>query len=422
VLTADQVAPFLRRLSMTGPAPAAGDLAPEALDDDAGRVSRMRRGARARRWGQPPKAGAPLLPAETAIPHVVHAIWLGGPVPLERQFVRNLTAAVRRYAGQADFALWTDVPRRCFEAARDSMPWPLGQPDPLGPARAMLAWARSLGIHLISIQEVFHGGHPMLLCAEYAAEMAKQMPRGYAGASDLLRLDIIYRFGGAYIDGDNLCGVDAAGRPLPGTLSGLFADVAASMLGFTFHVMPPDRGMNNDVIIAPARHPAIRLCCEASGIKYRAVEPAIFSGLEEMSQRYVGTNRVLLRYPLVHRTGRTHHDALSMLGLSLYDARLPRVGHVITYHSDLSWGAAPSAPAPLTPEQVTARAARAVATLAQQLITRQGNLHLPSVAPSDRGAARPRSRVDRRLDPARRAHRGRDASTRHLPDPVPVGR
>jgi hypothetical protein len=380
VLTAARVVPFLRRLSMTGPAPAAGDLAPEALDADAGPVSRRSRSARARRWGQPPKAGAPLLPAETALPHVMHMIWLGGPLRLDGRFARNLAAAVRRYGGQADFALWTDVPRRCFEAALDTRPRPPGQPDPLAPARAMLAWARRLGIHLISVHEVFHARHPMLLAAEYAAEMAKQLPRGYAGASDLLRLDIIHRFGGAYADGDNLFGVDAAGRPLPGTPSALFAEVAASGLGFTFHVLPPGRGMNNDVIVAPARHPAIRLYCEASRVRYRAPEPAIFGGLEEMSQCYVGTNRVLLRYPLVYRTGRTHHAVRSMLGLSLDDARLPRVDHVIAHCSEVSWGAAPSAPVPLNPEQVTARAARAAVTLVQQIITRQGNLHLPSVA------------------------------------------
>jgi hypothetical protein len=381
VLTAGRVAPFLRRLSMTGPAPAAGDLAPEALDADAGPVSRRSRSARARRWGQPPTAAAPQLPPETAIPHVVHAIWLGGPLRLDHRFARNLAAAVRRYGDQADFALWTDVPRRCFEAARDSTPRPPGQPDPLAPARGMLAWARRLGIHVISVHEVFHAGHPMRLAAEYAAEMARQLPRGYAGASDLLRLEIINRFGGAYVDGDNLLGADADGRPLPGTLSGLFTEVATSGLGFTFHILPPGRGLNNDVIIAPARHPAIRLYCEAARVKYRTPEPVIFGGLEEMSQRYVGTNRVLLRYPLVYRTGRTHHAVRSMLGLSLDDARLPRVGHVITYCSDVSWGAPPSAPPPLTTEQVTARAARAVAALAQQLIARPGDLHLPSVAP-----------------------------------------
>lgn len=381
LLTAGRVAPFLRRLSMTGPAPAAADLAPEVLDADAGPVSRRSRSVRARRWGQPPSAQAPLLPPDTAIPHVVHAIWLGGPVRPHHRFARNLAAAVRRYGEQADFALWTDVPRRCFEAARDSTPPPPGQPDPLAPARAMLGWARRLGIHLISVHEVFHARHPMLLAAEYAAEMAKQLPRGYAGASDLLRLEIIHRFGGAYVDGDNVIGADAAGRPLPATLSGLFTDVATSLLGFTFHVLPPGRGLNNDVIIAPAGHPAIRLYCEAARVKYRAPEPMIFGGLEEMSQRYVGTNRVLLRYPLVYRTGRTHHAVRSALGLSVDDARLPRVGHLITYCSDVSWGAAPSTPAPLTAEQVTARAARAAAALVQQLIVRQGDLHLPSVAP-----------------------------------------
>ena len=378
-----QVAPFLRRLSMTHSPPTAGELAPEALNRDAGPVSRARRGARARRWGQPPKAGAPLLPTETVIPCVVHGIWLGGPVPVHGRFARNFADAARRFQGQADFALWTDVPRRSFDAARDGLPRPAGQPDPLAPVRWMLAWARRHGIHLISIPEVFQASDPMLLGAEYAAEMARQIPRGYAGASDLLRLDIVYRFGGAYADGDNLFGTDTHGRPLPGTLSGLFADVAASVPGFTLHVLPAGSGMNNDVVIAPARHPGIRLLCEAARIRYGGTEPAIFGGLLRMSQRHVGGRRVLLRYPLVHRTGRTHHIARRLLGFELDDARLVRADQVITYCSELSW-AQPQPPPPLLPltdDQVTACLARAAATLALQLIARPGNLHLPAVAP-----------------------------------------
>jgi hypothetical protein len=68
--------------------------------------------------------------------------------------------------------------------------------------------------------------------------------------------------------------------------------------------------------------------------------------------------------------------------LSLDDARLPRVNQVIAPCSELSWARAPAPPlVPLTEDQVTARAARAAATLARQLITRHGNLHLPAVAP-----------------------------------------
>src|SRR5205814_10499719 len=138
-------------------------------------------------------------------------------------------AGAVRWRSEADFVLWTDVPRRCFDAAWAGTPRPAGSPGPLDAVRAMLVWAGRFGIHLVSVPEVFHAGQPMLLHAEYATEMAKQLPRGYAGPSDLLRLDIIYRFGGAYVDGDNLLGAYITRRPLPRTLPGVPTNVAASV-------------------------------------------------------------------------------------------------------------------------------------------------------------------------------------------------
>src|SRR5260370_726800 len=117
-LAAEQVAPFFRRISMTRPAPGPGDLSPAALAAESGAVTAVRRPASRRRWGQPPRSGAPLLPELTVIPHVVYGIWLGGPVPEDGAFRRNFAAGARRYAGTVDFVVWTDVPRRDFDAAR----------------------------------------------------------------------------------------------------------------------------------------------------------------------------------------------------------------------------------------------------------------------------------------------------------------
>ncbi|HMH91666.1 MAG TPA: hypothetical protein VK586_11360, partial [Streptosporangiaceae bacterium] len=215
-LRPEHLAPFLRRVSMTGPPPAAAELTPAALATDPGPVSRYHRTLGERRWDQPP--GTPALPARTAIPHVVHGIWVGGPIPAAAAIRVNFAAAARRYAGHADFAVWTDVPRADLDAARATPP-PARGPDPHAAARSMLAWATDNGIHLISIHEIFHARAPMTLHHQYTAEMAKQLPRGYAGASDHLRLDIIYRLGGAYVDGDNDFLADHDGRPLPGALA-----------------------------------------------------------------------------------------------------------------------------------------------------------------------------------------------------------
>ncbi len=294
-LRPEQVAPFLRLTSMTGPAPAAADLSAAALDSDPGQVSRFHRTASQRQWGQPASPGVPLLPAHTVIPHVVHGIWLGGPVPEDSVFRRNYAAGARRYAGAVDFVVWTDVPREYFDAARAAP----ARPGPLAAVRSMLAWATRNGIHLVNVHEVFHAGQPMTLHLQYTAEMAKQVPRGYAGASDHLRLEI--------------------------------------------------------------------------------------GGLEQMAQRYAGRPRdqIWLRYTVPLRSGQLQGAVLGRLGFSLNDARLIRARPAICGRSELSWSrTAPPAPAaPLTDDQITTLTARAITTLARQLTTREGNLHLTAIAP-----------------------------------------
>jgi hypothetical protein len=385
-LGAGLVAPLLRRLSLTRGVPSRGELAVGVLAGEAGVVARVRRGVRARRWGQPVKSGAPLLAEVTEVPHVVHGIWLGGPLPAGGRFAVNFGVAARRYAGVLDFVVWTDVPRWRCEAADAGAG---GDGDGLGAVREMLAWARREGICLVNVFEVFHAGAPMLLQAQFAAEMAKQLPRGYSGASDLLRLEVIYRFGGLYTDGDNL---PSAAAPQPGTdvpggppcdgLPGLIAEVAAATLGFTLHVLPPGHGVNNDVLIAPARHPAVRLCMETARLRYPASEPELYGGVMRMSRHYVGTGEVLLRHSVVHRTGRSHHWARMLLGLSLEDDRLVRVDGALGLGGEHTWSrdVVVGAGVVLGGEVVVARVARVVAVLARQLVSREGDLHLTAVA------------------------------------------
>jgi hypothetical protein len=421
-LGAELVAPLLRRLSLTRRAPGRAELAVAALGAKAGRVVQVRRGARARRWGQPARSGAPLLPEVTAIPLVVHGIWLGGAVVPAGRFAAGFAAAARRHAGAADVVVWTDVPRAVCVAAERGAGQGRGRPgaeggqpgggphglaggagdglagcgddgladdgladDGLAGVRAMLAWAREHGIALVNVYEVFHAGAPMLGQAQFAAEMAKQLPRGYAGASDLLRLEIIHRFGGLYTDGDNQIGTDASGCPLPGSLPGLLAAVAASVPGFTLHLVPPSYHVNNDVLIAPARHPAVRLLMEVMRISYFCTQPQLFGGLPAMAQRFVGRPSVQRwrRYTVPWRVGWMLSRTLMLLRLSPPDGRLVRVEHAITAGSELSWSrdGAGGAGAGLSGARVVARAARVVAVLARQLVTREGDLHLTAVAP-----------------------------------------
>ena len=316
---------------------------------------------------------------------MLHGIWLGGPLRPDSSCARNFAAAARRYAGQVDVAVWTDVPRHCFDEADGTAPRPAGEPDPLAPARAMLAWARDHGIHLIGVHEVFHAGQPMLLHDQYTAEIAEQVPHGYAGASDILRLEIIHLFGGAYCDGDLQFDTDRAGRPLPGTLPGLFADVAASTPGFTLHVIPTDNALNGDVVIAPARHPAIRLWLEVFRGSYLLTQQQLFGGLDQMAENSLGHVSTLRwrRYTTAVRAGWVFMRVLYRVGLYPDTGPLVCAYEAIGNNSELSWSRAevPVPPVPLTQEQVTERAARAVATLARGLIFREGDLHLTEVAP-----------------------------------------
>jgi hypothetical protein len=112
----------------------------------------------------------------------------------------------------------------------------------------------------------------MTLHAPYTAEMAKQLPRGYAGASDHLRLDIIHTFGGLYTDGDN----HPAPQSTSNTLTTTLHHVANSLHAFTIHAKPD--GINNDVIVAPARHPAITLWLELDRASYAFPQQHLFGG------------------------------------------------------------------------------------------------------------------------------------------------
>ena len=148
--------------------------------------------------------------------------------------------------------------------------------------------------------------------------------------------------------------------------------------------MLPD-GINNDLIIAPARHPAITLWRELARGSYLFTQRDIFGGLDKMARQYIGrsANQMFLRYTVPMRAARLQGLLFSGLAIDLYDERMVRAAPAITHGSELSWSkpAPPPPPAPLTPAQITATLTRATATLARQLTTREGNLHLTAIDP-----------------------------------------
>ncbi len=340
-LRAEQVAPLLRRISLTRPAPAAGELA-AVLAAEAGPVSIAGRGRRLRRWGQPACSGAPRLPRRTRIPRVVHGIWLGTP---------------------------------------------------------------------------FHAGAPMTLHAAYTLEMAKQLPRGYASASDHLRVEIIHRLGGLYADGDMIFappGTDEPDRPnpkgwipplpdsLPEGVPGFFSEtlpeffdrLAGSVPGFTMNPNPLGNGLvGADMLAAPAGHPAIRLWLECARLNYFWNQPDMFGGLRAMAMPYVGYRWQENRYMAPHRSGRVHYQVLALLGMRR--ETLPPVWPAVKTGRELSWlppaGGEPVAALrhPEDADHVVGVLARCLTFLRWQLAARDGNLYLSAVDPVIRGLPDP---------------------------------
>lgn len=392
----DLVAPLLRRLSMTRPAPAAAELTPRALAAEAGPVSRHARDEASRRWE--PSGSAPPLPARTEIPHVVHGIWLGRPLPAGNSFWANYGAAADAYAGEVDFVLWTDIPRSRFDAARAGRP---------GPVRDLLTWATAHGITVLDVAEVFHATAPMTLHHPYTLELGQGVPRAFAAASDHLRVEVVHRFGGLYADGD-LHFVAPPGPPTDGPAPGdyrlfrgrwpgppdphgparlpdLFDQVAASGTGFTVHALT-DEIVLNDVVAAPAGHPALTLWLEGARYNYLRGQRQLFAAAPAPTH---GEPDSWTWAVTASRSGRVHHWLLARLGLT--GADLVKAAPAVRGHSELSWlpptGGDPAVPC-AGPDPLPTLIA-CVGQLRWQHLSRGGDLYLTGVAPLIRGLPDP---------------------------------
>jgi hypothetical protein len=325
------------------------------------------------------KAGAVSRCARTgnAIPRVLHAVWLGAPPAAGSAFLRNLGYAARRYAGQVDVVLWTDLTRDQAREPRDDA------------TRHLIAWAAEHDVALIDSFEVFHADAPMITHPQYVLEMAKQLPRGYAAASDLLRLEIVLRFGGVYADGD----VEYADQdrdpemsgPAPENLVEFLDRLAGSDPGFAMDPLPRG-GIGNDVVAGPASHRAIRLWLEESRVNYFRSHAQIFGGLTVLALPYVGEDRCALRYLAPNRTGRIHHRVAALIGLGRED--LTATQPPFRFGSAGSWipssgQAQPPAPAafPDDDEALIGALARCLTVLEWQSLAREGDLYLVGVDP-----------------------------------------
>ena len=75
-------------------------------------------------------------------------------------------------------------------------------------------------------------------------------------------------------------------------------------------------GINNDLIIAPARHPAITLWRELARGSYLFTQAQLFGGIGKMALRYIGrsADQFFLRYTVPLRSARLQRSLFDQLG------------------------------------------------------------------------------------------------------------
>jgi len=233
----------------------------------------------------------------------------------------------------------------------------------------------------VSVAEVFHAKSPMQLASPYAMEIGRCVPAGFAAASDHLRVEIVYRFGGLYADGDMVFAPDG--------IPELLDRVAASPWGLTLNTLG-DKAVWNDLIAAPASHPALALWREVARLNYLRSIVALCGGTVTSPAARRRHNSAWTWAVTPARTGRMHHRVLRRLRLPITD--LVSVRPTIRGGSELSWVPPASGEPPVPhPEgaDVLPALQRGIAYLRWQLLTRLGDLHLTGFDPVIRGLPEP---------------------------------
>jgi mannosyltransferase OCH1-like enzyme len=285
---------FLSALNMGIPGPPPREqLDPATLPDEPGSAIPVERtDDELTRWAPPDNL--PPLPKRTAMPRIVHSIWLGGPLRKAGSMARfrdNIAAAASRHRDYT-FMLWTDVPRTTLEAARRARPPVDGSPDPLADVRDMLTWANRNGVKLISVDEVFNAESPLQLGEIYRTEMIKRAGVGYAAASDILRMEIIHRFGGVYTDPDNAV-ID-------------LSDVEAIIKSPRGYAVNKDSGYRATIsaLVMPKGHPFAQLYLDHIRQAYGKSHADLFPAEDAQSPVWDSPGMRAHRHSVVRRTGR----------------------------------------------------------------------------------------------------------------------
>ncbi|UMP06969.1 hypothetical protein [Amycolatopsis sp. EV170708-02-1] len=377
VLDAAQGMTLLDRVDMLRSMPGAEEVTPAALASVEQRVlSADWRPEELLRWesrGVDPNT----LPDRREIPNTLHEIWLGGPLAGSedaRVRQRNLVESAARLGGQG--VLWTDVPRAQIKAVLDGDP-----AESLARVREMVEWARVNGVRLVNVDEVFNADSPMRLDPYFRTEMHKLSVRGYVTASDILRVEILHRFGGLYLDGDDLVQDASVLEQVNSSPDGYAITTNKSVVDGV------ERWENNNnAIVLAMGHPFAR---------------AYLAQIEEnygLSQHNLLPPKIIFMRKQIFDTsgGRMRQDEVMWLaGPELFTKLRKRIGVAwlpivqgVSMNSTLSWvqpmGAERrSAGPPLAASEDLAATvgltAKVVHTLVRQLYNRPGTLHLTAV-------------------------------------------
>ncbi|WP_336161465.1 WXG100-like domain-containing protein [Amycolatopsis sp. VC5-11] len=321
------------------------------------------------------------LAKTTSTPLLMHSIWLGGPLKdtgTMHAFRRNFGDAADRLGDGIVPVLWTDVPRWQTELALTTTA-PEEGPDPLHDVRDLLRWAGEHRVQLVNVDEVFTSEHPMRTQEFYLSEVAKQTGPGFAAASDILRLELMHRFGGLYTDGDNVVhGLDDVVR------------AAESDAGYAVHRVGGN--IANSAFTMSKGHPFASSYLDQLRDNYGQTQANLMPReVDSLGQGFFATpmGRVH-RQSVMYRSGPVAMtETARRIGLSSA-LELPGMTE-IRMNSDHSWLLPPQGdPAPLADRFETLELTqRVIQTLVRGLHNRDGDLHLTAVEPAVRRHADP---------------------------------
>ncbi|MBM7489485.1 uncharacterized protein YukE [Micromonospora luteifusca] len=333
-------------------------------------------------WGDRPATTLQVWTRPDGLEMPLHLpmIWLGSPLGRDDGHRERFVGNAARMAGQlAPFGVVTTL-------------W-ISEP----PTQEMIRWAGDAGIRLILVDEVFHRDEPMRSDQFYRSAMAKQIPEGFAEAADILRWEILLRFGGLYTDGDNQVRDDDP-VALLAELRELF-----DRHGWAVHRDVDGETYGNSAIMAARNHPVTATFLELIELNYRQPQRTmmkdvwILFGGREAAQDIASTRAMDVRRRSVYwRTGPQTLWQLRWAVRDRLDSALTGGGNLphldrLTMGSAKSWisGSVLTPVRRFTADEEPQVLYRLAARLVRDLYNREGDLRLTEAAAVVNGFADP---------------------------------